>query len=235
MRKKLFTLFGLGGLAAAVIFLRPRFLMRWIERSTSTQALYSINTERKVIALTIDDGPHADITPKILDVLAVYNIPATFFIIGERVHGNETLVRDIVSAGHELGNHLMVDTPSIQLSIDEFERQLLLTDEILQPYAPIQWMRPASGWYNKAILEIVRRHGYQMAIASVYPYDAQISNVPFIVNYVVANAFPGAIIDLHEGTDERWHTVDALEQIIPALQAEGYEFVTLSALAQMDD
>lgn len=230
-RNKLAAILGAGGLAAVIFFFRPRFIMRWVERNTSAEALFSIETQEKIIALTIDDGPHPEITPRILSILAAHEVKATFFLIGERVGEHEAVVRQIVAEGHEIGNHLMYDEPSIRLSAEEFERQLLTTDAILTPYAPVRWLRPGSGWYNKCMLALAKQHGYRSVIGSIYPYDAQISNVPFIVNYVVGNSFPGAIITLHDGTDERWHTITVLEQIIPKIKARGYRFVTLSVLA----
>jgi len=126
---------------------------------------------------------------------------------------------------------LMYDHPTIRLTEDEFERQLLATHEILSEFAPVHWFRPGSGWYTRRMLNMAKEYGYRSVIGSVYPYDAQISNVPFIVNYVVGNAFPGSIIALHDGTDDRWHTVEVLEKILPMIKARGYRFTTLSALS----
>ncbi len=204
--------------------------MRWVERNTHSDALFAFETEERKIGLTIDDGPHPEITPQILDLLAWSNVKATFFLIGERALRYPELVERIVAEGHEIGNHLMFDQPSIQLTPAEFERQLLETHAVLETYAPVRWVRPGSGWYNRRMLAAARKHAYRCVIGSVYPYDAQVSNVPFIVNYVLGNTFPGSIILLHDGTDDRWHTLDVLSRVLPTLRAQGYQFYTLSQL-----
>ena len=198
----------------------------------SPNVLYFAKTKEKIIALTIDDSPHSVVTPKILDVLAEHQVPATFFLIGERVASNEEIVRQIVSEGHEIGNHHMQDRPSIKLSEAEFERQLLEADEILSDFAQVKWFRPASAWFNQRMLRQLEKYNYKCALGSVYPYDAAIHNVTFLSNYILDNVFPGAIIILHDGTLERKVTVDVLKQIIPKLKSHGYRFVTLTELTK---
>jgi len=198
----------------------------------SPDVLYFVKTEEKIIALTIDDGPHPMVTPKILDVLSEYQVPATFFLIGGRVQHNEDILRRIASNGHEIGNHHMEDAPSIRLSEVEFEKQLLQAHRILSEFAQVKWFRPASGWFNERMLRQVEKHNYKCALGSVYPYDAAIHNVTFLSNYILDNVFPGAIIILHDGTVERKATVDVLKQIIPKLKSHGYRFVTLTKLTK---
>ncbi len=198
----------------------------------SPDVLYFVKTEEKIIALTIDDGPHPMVTPKILDVLSEYQVPATFFLIGGRVQHNEDILRRIASNGHEIGNHHMEDAPSIRLSEVEFEKQLLQAHRILSEFAQVKWFRPASGWFNERMLRQVEKHNYKCALGSVYPYDAAIHNVTFLSNYILDNMFPGAIIILHDGTLERKATVEVLKQIIPILKRHGYRFVTLTELTK---
>ncbi len=198
----------------------------------SPDVLYFVKAEEKIIALTIDDGPHPVVTPKILDVLSEYQVPATFFLIGGRVEHNEDIVRRIVSNGHEIGNHHMTDAPSIRLSEDQFEKHLLQAHGILSEFAQVKWFRPASGWFNKRMLRQLEKHNYKCALGSVYPYDAAIHNVTFLSNYILDNVFPGAIIILHDGEAERKATVDVLKRIIPKLESHGYRFVTLTELTK---
>jgi len=198
----------------------------------SPEVLYFAETKEKVIALTIDDGPHPVVTLKILDVLNEHQVPATFFLIGGRVEPNEDIVRRIVSNGHEIGNHHMADAPSIRLSEDQFEKKLLQAHGILSEFAQVKWFRPASGWFNKRMLRQLEKYNYKCALGSVYPYDAAIHNVTFLSNYILDNVFPGAIIILHDGEAERKATVDVLKRIIPKLESHGYRFVTLTELTK---
>jgi len=223
---------GLGGAAVVGFFYKARFFSRLLEQTTSDEVLFHVNTGARLIALTIDDGPHPDLTPGILDTLAAYGVPATFFVIGSRVPGNEALLARIVREGHELGNHLMSDARSIALNPDEFARQLATAHALIAPFGLVRWFRPGSGWYNARMLEQIRPYGYRCVIGSVYPYDAQIHAVEFASRYILGNVQPGAIIILHDGKAERQATPDILQRVLPALQARGYRFVTLSDLVK---
>jgi peptidoglycan-N-acetylglucosamine deacetylase len=234
LSRRLFLLAGLGSTAAAVtFFFKGRFFSRLLEENTSDEVLFHVKTTKKVIALTIDDGPHPQLTPEILDVLAEYNVPATFFIIGSQVPGNEALMRRIVAEGHELGNHLMSDKRSIGLDPAEFERQLANAHRLIAPFGPVRWFRPGSGWYNERMLAQIRPYNYRCVIGFVYPYDAQVQSVEFASSYILGNTQPGSIIILHDGKAERQATIDILHWIIPALHKRGYRFATLSGLTAL--
>ncbi len=235
LNRRLFLLAGLSGAMAATVtfFFKGRFFSRLVEETTHDEVLFHVNTTEKVIALTIDDGPHPELTPAILDVLAEYDVPATFFVIGSQVAGNEDLMRRIVAEGHELGNHLMSDKRSIGLDPDEFERQLANAHRLITPFGPVRWFRPGSGWYNERMLQQIRPYNYRCVIGFVYPYDAQVHSVEFASSYILGNTVPGSIIILHDGKEDRQATVNILHWIIPALQKRGYRFATLSGLTQL--
>jgi peptidoglycan-N-acetylglucosamine deacetylase len=220
---------------AAVSFFKARLFSRIVEHNTSDEMLFHVDTREKVVALTIDDGPHAELTPEILDVLAEQRVKATFFIIGEQIPGNEAVLQRIVAEGHELGNHLMTDKRSITLEPDEFARQLDETHSRIVPFGPVRWFRPGSGFYNKRMLEQIRPFGYRAVVGSVYPYDAQLHSVEFATGYILGNTQPGSIIVLHNGCCDREGTVDILRRIIPALQKRGYRFATLSELTKFSE
>src|SRR5690606_13498304 len=88
-----------------IFLVQPFFIIRFLAKK-NPEVLYFANTERKVVALTIDDGPHADVTPYILDVLKKYSAHATFFLLGENIKANGYLIEKMKSDGHEIGNHL---------------------------------------------------------------------------------------------------------------------------------
>lgn len=234
-------LFGLTALAGVLalffggmILLLPEWLFSRL-RQTSPQVLYRVPLSRPVVALTIDDGPDADTTPQILDVLRRYDAHATFFLITSRIAGNQDLVQQMVSEGHELGNHLTVDEPSIQLPLEEFEANLLQADAVLREFGGARWLRPGSGWYNQAMLEVIARHGYRCALGSVYPYDPQIGSAWFATRYILWKVKPGDIIVLHDYGNRGRRTARALESILPELQRRGYKVVTLSELVALGD
>lgn len=223
---------GLGVLFVWQRLIRPRF-WHWVEARTADEVLYFVPLPptNQRLALTIDDAPHPDVTPHILATLREYEVRATFFVVGEQVPGNEALLRQIVADGHELGNHLMRIEPSINKTTAEFEAELLETDALLRQFTTaVRWFRPGSGWYNQNMLQIISRYGYQAVLGSIYPYDAQITAVDFIVDYILRRAQPGRIIIVHDGLAERIRVVDVLRRVLPELQAQGFEFVTLSQL-----
>lgn len=201
-------------------------------RKRSPSVLYSIDTHKPVVALTIDDGPDSVETPKILDVLSQYNAHATFFLISSRIPGNEEIVQRMLAEGHEIANHLIYDEPSIRLDLDEFERQLLEADQILSQFGEIRWFRPGSGWYNDKMLEIIQKHGHQCALGSVYPFDPQIGSSWFIKKYVLWKVNPGEVIVLHDYGARGARTAEALETILPELLERGFRVVTLTELVE---
>ena len=136
--------------------------------------VYAVATDAPRVALTLDDGPDAAGTPAILDTLARHGARATFFLLGERVAGREALVRRIVAAGNEIGNHGMREEPAIDLPPEAFERELLEAQQRLAPFGASCWFRPGSGWYDETMLEVLARHGYRLALGSIYPLDAQL-------------------------------------------------------------
>jgi peptidoglycan/xylan/chitin deacetylase (PgdA/CDA1 family) len=214
---------------ALTIYFQPLFLIKWINKWTP-DVLFFVNTDLNIIALTIDDGPHPEVTPQILDVLKEHSAQATFFLLGDHILGNEKILERMRREGHELGNHLVKDYPTILLPGDEFERQLLEVDKLIQPLGKKKWFRPGSGWYNKRIIRQLKVHDYRCALASIYPHDTIVRNVAIISAYILAKASPGAIIVIHDGASDRVRTVKVLRQILPLLKDQGYKIVTLSEL-----
>jgi len=187
----------------------------------------------KAVGLTFDDGPHPAVTPAILKVLRLHDARGTFFLLGGRIPEREWIVHQIVDEGHEIGNHLLTDVPSIRLAPTEFERQLLETHRLLSRFAPVRWFRPGSAWFNCVMLDQLRRHGYRCVLGSVYAFDAQVPIVAYVARHILCNVRPGAIIVLHEGTAERIRTAAVLRRVLPELNSRGYKVATLSELGKL--
>jgi peptidoglycan/xylan/chitin deacetylase (PgdA/CDA1 family) len=217
-----------------LVLLQPEWLMAHL-RARSPEVIYSIDTDQPVVALTIDDGPDETYSRKILDLLKKHHAHATFFIITERVPGNEEILQRMVEEGHEIGNHLTEDEPSIKLTNQQFEQELIQSDQILSQYGEVVWIRPGSGWFNDEMLETINKHGYHLALGSVYPYDPQIGLAWYSAKYVLWKAKPGAVIVLHDYENRGKRTVAALEEILPQLEDRGYRVVTLSELLMMEN
>jgi peptidoglycan/xylan/chitin deacetylase (PgdA/CDA1 family) len=214
---------------AGVVVFQPRWLMATLAK-LSPYVVYFVETENPAVALTIDDGPDAVASPKILDLLRQHGAHATFFFITGRVPGNEEIVRRAVKEGHELANHSTRDEPCILLKSSEFERRFLEAHEVLSRFSEVRWFRPGSGWYSKKMLAIIHRHGYRCALGSVYPFDPQIPSSWFIKRHVLRGVLPGSIIVLHDGGARGERTIAALGAILPELTRRGFRVVTLSEL-----
>lgn len=182
------------------------------------------------VALTIDDGPDPRTTPRILDVLKRHDASATFFVIAGRVAGSEATVQRIVAEGHELGNHMVADRPSIDLEPAHFERRLGQAHEILSRWQSPEWFRPASAWYDEKMIETVEAHDYRMALGRVYPLDAAVAAPELAARYILWRAKPGEIIILHDAGWRGRNTARILERILPGLEKRGFQIVTLSEL-----
>ncbi len=202
----------------------------WLLGSLSKRVTYSVDTDQRLIALTIDDGPDASTTPAILDLLAEYDTKATFFVITERIPGNEHLVERMVDEDHELGNHMTNEEASIWLGRDRFADDLTAAGSALREYDEIRWIRPGSGWFTATMIDTAESRGYKMALGSVYPFDHLIPSSWFASEFILWRVRPGDVIVLH---DHRWRgerTVETLARILPELQDRGYQVVTLSDL-----
>lgn len=182
------------------------------------------------VALTIDDGPDSRTTPRILDVLERHEARATFFLIAGRVPGNGQVVERIIAEGHEIGNHMVADRPSIDLRPRAFERRLEQARGILSRWQAPRWFRPGSGWYEETMLRVAGRHGYRTALGRVYPFDAMIGAPAFAARFIRWRAEPGEIIVLHDTGSRGRATARTLEHVLPVLEDRGLEVVTLSEL-----
>lgn len=195
------------------------------------EAIFTIPTERRHAALTIDDGPDPEATPLILDVLAKHGVKATFFLLGEKAEAHPELVEMIVAAGHEIGNHGWRDRRARSLSAEEFEADLRRTENVLADHAAPQWYRPGGGLYSEAMLDVVDQCDYRMVLGSIYPHDAHLHSVAFASKYLEARTRPGDIVVLHDGGERGERTARVLNSVIPKLRERDLELVTLGELA----
>ena len=219
-------------LLGAALWTAPRWLVPRIA-ARSPDCLYRVETRRRVVALTIDDGPDAVHAPGILEVLAEHGARATFFLISGKVPGAESVVTELTRRGHEIGNHLTREESSIRLSPGAFVGAVREAGDVLGRFGRVRWLRPGSAWYNRTMLDAIEREGYRCALGSVYPYDGRVPSVRLAAAYILANVRPGAVIVLHEGGARGARTVAVLRRVLPVLRAHGYRVVTLSELAAL--
>ncbi len=186
--------------------------------------------EEKYISLTFDDGPSAQTTGKLLDGLNERGVNATFFLIGELIEGNESLVLRMKEDGHQIGNHTWSHVNLQEVSLSVAEEELQRTDAALTNLlgAGDYWVRPPYG----AITDRQRQIFCTPAIKwSVDPEDWKKQNVAADVEAVLSAVEPGDIILMHDIYPE---TVTAALKIIDTLQKQGYTFVTVESLLELE-
>ncbi|MFL5820948.1 MAG: polysaccharide deacetylase family protein [Solirubrobacteraceae bacterium] len=182
---------------------------------------------RRVVALTFDDGPGI-YTPRVLGILRRLRVNATFFVIGEQVRGNETLLRRELADGNAIGNHTFTHANVSGGGI----RQMLSTQGAVRRatgYTPCLFRAPY-GAVSGLLIRQARSLGMNSIEWSVDPRDWSRPGTGAVYSRIVSATRPGAIILMHDGGGPRGQTVAALPRVIATLRARGYRFATLPAL-----
>ncbi|BAB05636.1 polysaccharide deacetylase family protein [Halalkalibacterium halodurans] len=188
------------------------------------------------IALTFDDGPDPRFTPQVLDVLQEYNVPATFFVMGRRAERFPDLVTRMAAEGHVIGNH-SYSHPNFVVEDDValLEQEVLQTEAIIQNlvgYRPRFFRAPYGFLYNELVEKLAELNNTVVAW-SIDTLDWRERPAEEVAFSVISSAQPGSIVLMHDGAEadgDRTQTIEALRQIIPTLQEQGFEFVTVSEL-----
>jgi len=222
--------------APALIML---FFIGWMESPDSQfmGSVFARGTRQPQVALTFDDGP-SGYTAGILDTLAAYHVPATFFVIGENAARHPDLVKRAIAEGHAIGNHTWSHPIlSAMQSSAELERQLDRTDAVVRADGASndRFFRPPHGWRSPGMLRCCAKKGYTVVTWTVDARDWIHSPPRTIEHHVLDRIKPGAIILLHDGlelrTDPQMDGIgEALSVIIRQLRAQGYTFVTVPEL-----
>jgi peptidoglycan/xylan/chitin deacetylase (PgdA/CDA1 family) len=186
------------------------------------------------IALTYDDGPNDACTMRLLETLAKHEVHATFFLIGRYVEQRPDIVREIVQAGHIVGNHTLTHPLLIFQSEPEIKRQITTCQAALHEAIgqPSNLFRPPFGGRRPAVLRIARELGLQPVMWNVTGYDWNAPPAAAIERKVAGQIRGGDVILLHDGGHkemgaDRSQTVIATDHLIVRYKSEGYEFVTI--------
>lgn len=189
--------------------------------------------EGKTVALTFDDGPHPEFTPRVLRILRDHDVTATFCLVGEMAELRPDLIRDIVDDGHTLCDHTVshdTELPSRDTSVIEDEIVGTLTSiRDAVPDVEVPFYRAPGGNFASNVNAIAGEHGQVPLGWSIDPGDWRKPGARALHDYVAEHIHPGAVILLHDGGGDRAGTVDALPAIIRTLRRAGYEFVVPTA------
>lgn len=192
------------------------------------------------VALTFDDGPDIRFTPQVLNVLNQYQVSATFFLMGARAVEHTNIVRRIHADGHAIGNHSYWHPNLTEESLERVHWEVTSTEEVLARIVAFRpkLFRPPYGALDREIVELLGEMGYTVVLWNVDSLDWKQLDADVIATNVLANTTPGSIILMHDGGDwtmDLSGTVNALHTIIPRLQQEGMEFVTIPELINVSE
>jgi peptidoglycan/xylan/chitin deacetylase (PgdA/CDA1 family) len=188
-----------------------------------------------VIAVTFDDGPHPEFTPRLLDTLKERNIKATFFMVGRNAAAFPQIVKRMVEEGHEVANHTWAHPLLTGYSGDGVASQLKRAHDAIEKaggVAPILYRPPYGGVRLGQRRSIQEQFGYPTILWDLDPLDWQSPrSVQKVHDRVLAGTKPGSIVLLH---DIHETTVNAMPATLDVLIERGFKMVTVTQLIQLE-
>ena len=193
------------------------------------KTLCKSNTQEKKIAITFDDGPNAEITPKVLDLLDLHNAKATFFITGKNIINNEDIIKRIDENSHLIGNHTWSHDRWFDLfTTSKMKADIETTTELIYKILnkKVKLFRPPYGITNPTLKKVVKDLNFHTIGWSIRSYDT-INSTERTLERIKKKLSTGDIILFH---DNRNHIIDILKSFLEYVKKEGYEIVRLDEL-----
>ena len=212
-----------------VFSVKPFAILSVLERFTP-DIIYRVRTNRELVGLTFDDGPHPTFTPEVLEILERHDATATFFLIGERALRHPDVLTRIKAGGHEVANHYFTDTSILGHSDAVFLDYLQQTEEAIGMTKTPKLFRPPGGIAWPRQLRLARAQGYLCVLGSAYANDPIHPPVWYITWWIKKNLVRGAIVILHDGISDPRRGILALPHILGAGFQKGLRFVAVGTL-----
>ena len=194
-----------------------------------------LDTDKRIVALTYDDGPSPPYTDQLLDVLAKHDVKATFFMIGNRIEKYPETVNRVIAEGHQIGNHSYSHPLLGFLPPFYVRRQIERTDAFIRQHGIVEEIVFRAPMLTRFLpVAYVLAKGDRTHIScNVWSWDWTTQSPARITETVLKKIKPGSIIVLHDGKAEnknanRSGTIEASDRIITALKRDGYRFVRLA-------
>lgn len=185
----------------------------------------------RCIALTFDDGPTPDVTPKVLDVLRAKGVRATFFFVGRQVVANPELARQVCSEGHAIGNHTYSHPPLFCfLTPGHLRRELTRGQDAIRQATGVtpRHFRSPVGLRHPLLARTLDQTEMDFVLWSIRSYDTWPQGVESLRRRILDRAHPGAIVLFHDRSAPGSSAMlEALPGIIDQLLIRGYRLVTL--------
>ncbi len=206
---------------------------------TRRGTVYRVRTSGKKVALTFDDGPSPEWTPRVLDALKSAGVKATFFMVGHHVRKYPDIARRVADEGHAIGNHGYAHSVMLYYTPAEIEEEIKYTEKVIQDATGVttKYFRPPKAWLRKSIKKKVEDMGYRTVLWSLNSKDWVKFDHRLIVKIISRLVRGGDILLFHdsgnvltrEGGDRR-QTVAAVPLLARALRDKGFAFVTVDEL-----
>ena len=191
-----------------------------------------VDTNERVVALTFDDGPDPYYTPRVLAVLDQQQVKATFFMMGRNVERYPDVAGDVLRRGHEIGNHSYSHPKLVLMSPRRVRDEIERTDKLLRDIGvsgDIHFRPPHAAKF--IVLPCVLMQMNKLTVlGDVDPEEWKRRPAAVMTESILRQVRPGSIIGLHDPAGAE--TLRTLENILPALAAQGYRFETVSALVR---
>jgi peptidoglycan-N-acetylglucosamine deacetylase len=202
----------------------------------ATIAEATLAPSEKVIALTFDDGPWPHSTNAVLNILNKNSIKGTFFIVGQMLKEHPDMGKRIVAEGHVIANHTWhhwyhyMNPQAAAFEIDN-------TSNLIYQVTGVKTnlFRPPGGIKTNGPYAYAKNQKYATILWSSDSVDYSRPSVSKLISNVMREARPGGIVLMHDGGGNRSNTVEALPQIINNFRKQGYRFVTVPELLEMQD
>lgn len=191
--------------------------------------IYSVETNKKKVAITFDAAWSAEDTDELLAILKKHNAKATVYAVGDWVDKNPDAVKKFYESGHEIGNHSDSHPSFSKISREEVRKEITSCNDkikVITGEAP-KTVRAPSGDYDNKSIETAESLGMKMIQWDVDSLDWKLLSVDEMYNRVTSKVQNGSIVLFHNGVE---NTPEALDKILTKLKTDGYEFVTVSEL-----
>jgi peptidoglycan/xylan/chitin deacetylase (PgdA/CDA1 family) len=190
-----------------------------------------VETQQKIVALTFDDGPTPEGVEAVLPMLAQYDARATFFLIGKHMKQHPQAARDILAAGHELGNHSFSHVRNIGHFGDFYRNEIESTGKLLKTAgSDTNLFRPPFGRKLIGLPQAVEEAGLHTVMWDVEDQPEKFTRPKAFAADIVARVQPGSIILIHPMYGHNQVARDALPLILAALGQQGYKVVSVGEL-----
>jgi peptidoglycan-N-acetylglucosamine deacetylase len=212
------------------------------------RVIWSVETSEPAVALTFDDGPDDELTPAVLDILDDFGVKATFFLVGLYVTQRPDLVREVLSRGHEIGNHTWTHPDLTRADPDEVRRQLEWCEDAIYAAAEVTtpYFRPPRGLLSGVSVRLARESSKEIVLWSVGRGVAGVGTPEAISSHILDTVAHGDVVGLHDGTGReamrtdlegpgyirlrRRAEIEALPSVLEGLADRGVHATTVSGL-----